>query len=114
MPPTTSYEFGDIVLVPFPFTDQSVSKKRPAVVLSSQAFHRETADLIVIAVTTQARPWSSLEVPITEWQGAGLLRPSVIKPVVFSLERRLVVKRIGKLQTADRSALKDAIAAILG
>jgi mRNA interferase MazF len=39
MPPTTRFNFGDIVLVPFPFTDQSVAKKRPAVVISNRAFH---------------------------------------------------------------------------
>ena len=37
MPPTTSYSFGDIVLVSFPFTDQSAAKQRPAVVISSEA-----------------------------------------------------------------------------
>jgi mRNA interferase MazF len=114
MRPTTSYEFGDVLLVPFPFTDQSGSKKRPAVVVSSPTLHRETADLILIVVTTQTRPSSSLEVEITAWQGAGLLHSSVIKPVIFSIERRLVHKRIGKLHSTDRSAHKNAIAAILG
>ncbi len=33
----TGYKFGDILLVPFPFTDQSTTKKRPAVVVSSSA-----------------------------------------------------------------------------
>ena len=32
MPPTTGYSFGDVVLVPFPFTDQAGTKKRPAVI----------------------------------------------------------------------------------
>ncbi len=36
MPFMTRFEFGDIVLVPFSFTDQTTNKKRPAVVISSQ------------------------------------------------------------------------------
>ena len=41
MPTTTGCEFGDVVLVPFPFTDQTTTKKRPAVVVSSDAYHRD-------------------------------------------------------------------------
>ena len=37
MPSTTAYQFGDLVLVPFPFTDQTGIKKRPAIVVSSEA-----------------------------------------------------------------------------
>jgi mRNA interferase MazF len=56
MPTTTGYEFGDIVLVPFPFTDQSTTKQRPAVLISSAAYQRERPDLIILAVTSQVRP----------------------------------------------------------
>ena len=34
------YEFGDIILVKFPFTDQSTTKKRPAVIISSSAYNQ--------------------------------------------------------------------------
>jgi mRNA-degrading endonuclease toxin of MazEF toxin-antitoxin module len=106
--------FGDIVLVPFPFTDQTASKKRPAVVVSSDTLHRESIDLVVMAITTQPRAASSLEVGLTQWRGAGLLRPSVIKPVLATIERSLVLKKLGSLRKSDRQALASALGAVLG
>jgi len=52
MPPTTSYSFGDIVLVPFPFTDQTGIKKRPAVIVSSAAYHVARRDVVKFAGRT--------------------------------------------------------------
>ena len=46
----TDFKFGDIVLVPFSFTDQSATKKRPAVIISSEAYHQQRPDLIIMAV----------------------------------------------------------------
>lgn len=51
MPPTTPFEFGDIVLVPFPFTDQTGTKKRPAVIISSAACNQARRDLVIMAIT---------------------------------------------------------------
>ncbi len=47
------FEFGDVVLVPFPFTSQRASKKLPAVVVSNRAYGTARPDLIVMAVTSQ-------------------------------------------------------------
>jgi mRNA interferase MazF len=49
----TTYKFGDVILVPFPFTDQSTSKKRPAIVISSDNYNQNKPDIILIAVTSQ-------------------------------------------------------------
>jgi mRNA interferase MazF len=38
----TNYEFADVVLVPFPFTDQTTTKKRPAIVVSSADYQTST------------------------------------------------------------------------
>ncbi len=104
MPSTTIYEFGDIVLVPFPFTDQSTSKRRPAVVVSSRAYHRERQDLILLAVTSQTRTSGFAgEAPIVRWRDAGLLKPSVFKPVVATVERRLLRRKLGRLGEDDVS-----------
>lgn len=115
MPPTTGYSFGDIVLVPFPFTDQSTTKRRPAVVVSSDAYHRERIDLVIMAVTSQPRPAGGVgELQVKDWKGAGLIKPSVVKPVITTIEASLVIRRLGQLKDEDQTALRRAIAAIVG
>lgn len=54
-----NYRFGAVVLVPFPFTDQSASKQRPAVVVSSAAYHASRADLKQGTTTREALIQSS-------------------------------------------------------
>jgi len=115
MPPTISYNFGDVVLVPFPFTDQTATKQRPAIVVSSAAYHRERPDLILMAITSYARPQTAIgEVVIHDWKKAGLIRQSVIKPILTTVERGLVLKRLGHLSLNDQHALKKALFTIVG
>ncbi len=64
----TGYELGDIVLVPFPFTDQSAAKKRPAVVVSSAAYNRNRPDIILMAVTSQAHSPHFGDIAVEDWQ----------------------------------------------
>jgi mRNA interferase MazF len=45
------FEFGDVVPVPFPFTDRSASKKRPAVVVSKRTYNAARPDGVLIAET---------------------------------------------------------------
>jgi mRNA interferase MazF len=109
------FEFGDVVLVPFPFTNQAASKKRPAIVVSNGNYNRAKPDVVVMAVTSQFRPSPALgEVWLGQWQAAGLLKPSVIKPVFATLEQALIIRRLGALAAADQSALKQTIAETLG
>jgi len=69
------------------FTDQSTTKKRPAVVISSEIYNTERPDLIIMAVTSQIQPARIIgEVIIKDWQEAGLLKPSVVKPVITTIE----------------------------
>lgn len=112
--------FGDIVLVAFPFTSQAAAKQRPAVVVSSPAYAIERPDIVLMAVTSQLQPaptatgvhWG--EVVIADWQAAGLLKPSAIKPIFATFEQQLVIRRLGALTTADCTALTHALALILG
>ncbi|WP_445637271.1 Growth inhibitor [Nostoc sp. DSM 114161] len=111
----THYEFGDVILVPFPFTDQTTTKKPPAAIVSSNSYQRERSDLILIAITIQANPATSFgEITITKWRVAGLLKPSIIKPVLTTIDKELVIKKLGQLEEPDIQALRTLLLSILG
>ena len=111
----SAYTFGEVVLVPFPFTNQAGNKKRPAVVISSAAYHAHRPDLLIMAITSQ--PHTSLDFAsftITDWQAAGLLKPSFAKPVVTTLEQTLVIRSMGNFSSRDLHSLQQTLAQILG
>lgn len=114
MPPMTPFEFGDIILVPFPFTDQTTTKKRPAVIISSSVYHAQRPDLVLMAVTSQLRAPARGDVVISEWRAAGLLKPSAVKPVIATIEQNLVIKRLGRLKAVDQQAVRAHLKLILG
>lgn len=108
-------QFGDVLLVPFPFTDQTSVKQRPAVAISSAAYHEQRSDLILLAVTSQGRPPESVgEAAVSRWKEAGLIRPFVLKPLIATIERRLVRRRLGRLTEGDRMALRRVLDEIIG
>ena len=115
MPPTTGYRFGNVVLVPFPFTDQTASKKRPAVIVSSAQYGQRRLDVIRMAITSQVKPALSFgEVLIADWRKAGLIKSGIVKPIMTTAEKKLIIKRLGRLQPADEKALHQALQSILG
>jgi mRNA interferase MazF len=108
------FNFGDVVLAPFPFTNQANFKKRPAVVVSSQAYNSARPDVIIMPITSQLRPSSAFgDVFITGWQKANLLKQSAIKPVFATIEQKLVLRRLGVLDPADQFTLRATIAILL-
>jgi mRNA interferase MazF len=67
-----------------------------------------------MAVTSQIRPTPAFgEVWLVEWEAAGLLKPSAIKPVIATLERDLIIRKLGALKTGDRNNLIAGLARIL-
>lgn len=115
MPNTTTYNFGDIILVPFPFTDQSTSKQRPAVIVSANAYNSDRPDVILMAVTSQMRHLGKTgEAVVEDWQEAGLLKPSLIKPILATIEKSLVLKKLGRLSGKDCHALQEVLWTIIG
>ncbi len=95
------YEQSDIVLVDFKYFDKDGSKKRPALILSSQLYHASRQDVIIAAITTNVERVLFGDTIITEWKNAGLLYPSLVKAVVITIERSLIIKKLGTIEDKD-------------
>ena len=115
MPFNGTPQFGDVLLVPFPFTNQQATKQRPAVVVSTRAYASARPDVVLMAITSQVRtPLSFGEVLVADWQAAQLIKASVVKPLLATLEQALIIRQLGVLSSADQAALRKALAGILG
>ncbi len=74
---------GDIVLVPFPFTDLSSSKRRPALVVSPNAFNEQRQDLVLVAITSHLVVDSPLTIEAEDCLGGSLPKRSIVKPTLM-------------------------------
>jgi mRNA interferase MazF len=97
-----AFQRGDVLLVPFPFSDLSTAKARPAVVVSGALYHTTEPDLILAALTSKvASATGPLDYILSDWRSAGLRYPSALKPALFTLDPALVLHRLGSLIPTD-------------
>ncbi len=109
------YQRGDILLVEMPFTDGPGGKKRPAVVLSTEAFNRSGIKIVVAAITSNLNaPFRPGDTTLGEWQTAGLLKPSAVRGYLGMVDQRDVERVLGKMTDKDFSQVEQGIASILG
>ena len=60
----------------------------------------------------QAR--SKLESHVADWRAAGLIKESLIKPVIATIEKQFVIKKLGALAAADKAMLVELLSKVLG
>lgn len=96
-----SLQRGDVVLVTFPFTDLSGSKKRPAVVLQTET--AQSIDTILAFISSVLPEFSDKSEIILlpsqqDFTKTGLKVPSVIRlDKLATIDRRLVIRKLGSL-----------------
>ena len=96
--------FGDIVLLKFPFTDTKTYKKRPALVINDF----NDGDIIVCRITSQMHH-SPYDINVDEWEKSGLKLPSVIRVhKLATLEKDMVEVVVGKID----NSLKEMVQTI--
>lgn len=97
-----------VVLVRFPFTDLSTTKRRPAIVVSTTAFRQWTHDVIVIAVTSVPATLPA-DFPLVDWQAAGLAKPSWARAgKLLTLHESLIERTLGRASDRDWERIREA------
>ena len=109
-----TYKPFDVVVVPFPFTDIKADKRRPALILSSDAkFNKRSGHSVLTMITSQNNPDWPLDTKLTGNHQAGLKAPSKVRMKLFTLDNRLIVRRIGQLTTEDKKAVSISLRSLL-
>jgi mRNA interferase MazF len=105
-----AYKIFDVVVVPFPFTDQDTDKRRPALVLSDHdLFNNETQNCVMAMITSAKNPDWPLDVKIGSIKKAGLPAPSKVRMKLFTLDDRIIIKKIGGLAAKDQKIVKESL-----
>ena len=104
----------DVVVVPFPFTDKAVVKRRPALVISNaSAFNRRAGHSVMAMITSADNEKWPLDATLTNLAAAGLPSPSVVRMKLFTLDHRFVIRKSGRLATRDATQVEASLAASL-
>ncbi|PHS24378.1 MAG: transcriptional regulator [Methylophaga sp.] len=105
-----SFELFDVVVVPFPFTDKTTSKRRPALVLSNKSNFNQKVGQSVLAMITSAQnsDWP-LDTDITDLDSAGLPSVSIVRIKLFTLDDQLIIRKAGSLASNDQKQVTKAL-----
>ncbi len=109
----TTYSQGQVVLIPFPFTDLTSVKQRPAIVLSSNSYNQTHQDVILAAITSQVPSQLKLDeylLSASDREAVGLPKPSIIKlGKIVTIDQRLIRKTLGTLSPDTMNKVKEIL-----
>jgi len=102
---------GDVVVVPFPFSDLSRSKRRPALVIQ----HFEGEDILLAQITSQLiRDEYAVMLDDSDFQNGGLNKQSNVRPnKLFTCSKNLIIYKIGSLKPENMQSVIEAIKQLL-
>jgi len=105
----TAYERWDIILVPFPFTDLQSIKKRPALIVSPDEYNRGSDVMIAFITSNLNLRYNHGDYKLLYWKKAGLPKPSMIRMKIATIDKRITIKNIGKLDKYDADNFRTLI-----
>lgn len=105
----TNYKQRDVILVDFGFTEGIGSKKRPALIISSDNYHKNRQEVIIAAITSNTKRVLFADTKISGWQDAGLLYPSLVTAIIRTIKDSLILRKLGILSRVDFQEVQENI-----
>jgi mRNA interferase MazF len=103
----------DVVVVKFPFASSLKYKARPAVVLSSEIYNEsKRGTVMILAISSKIDTKLDFEFKIDNWRESGLLKPSLFKSSIATIEQSSIITKLGTLSKKDMIVL-DKILTII-
>ena len=102
-----NYSKGDVVLLPYPFTNLKATKVRPAIVAATE--DGRYADVFVVPVTSRTENLNTGEFVLRDWDKTGLNVVSVVKRGCVLVEASLIKLTVGKLSKRDVATFNSAL-----
>jgi mRNA interferase MazF len=110
----TGYNRGDVVLVGFMFSDETGERRRPAVIVSSDAYHQSRQEAVFAVITSRIDRILMGDHLISDWQGAGLLFPSVATGIIRTIKQGMIARKLGSMPVSDMQAIDSKLKLTLG
>jgi len=97
---------SDIIVVKFPFASSLKYKARPAVIISNDNYNKNSRNTyIILAISSQIDSKLKIEKEIKYWEKAGLLKPSIFKSSMATIEEEYIIQKLGTLENGDKLVL---------
>ena len=109
----TSFKQGDIVIVEYPFSERTGSKKRPAFVVSNDSYHHSRQDVIVAGITSNVARKLTGDTLLENWQQAGLNYPSLVTGILQTVKSYMVTRSLGVVSHQDLQRILDNLQAVI-
>lgn len=111
---TSDFSPGDVVVVPFPYTDRFAEKRRPALVVSNREVGAQ-GFVWVVMITSATHRAAPHDVKIDDPALAGLTAPSMVRPIkIACLEPARIIRKAGRLAERQTAVVADAIRSFVG
>ena len=101
----------DLLLVPFPFSDQKGKKVRPVVVISNNEFNQNSEDILIVAITSNiSKDKYTSNLTNKDLEEGKLYVDCCIKSEnILKIDKEIIIRKIGKIKKEKLETIKNII-----